>query len=242
MAKKNNRKPLVLRGARQVGKTTVVNLFAEEFEQYIYLNLELKEDRDIFETDSSVSEIFDAILFLKEKQRGKETLLFIDEIQNSSKAVAQLRYFFEEIPELYVIAAGSLLETVLDINIAFPVGRVEFLVMHPVSFEEFLIATDRKQALKMLRTVPTKPFSNDKLFSLFHRYAQVGGMPEAVRIYAEKKDLNQLTGVYDSLLVSYIEDVEKYSPSAKSLPIMRHVMSSAFNEMAGRIKYAGFGK
>lgn len=238
---KNYRKPLVLRGARQVGKTTAVKLFAEEFEQYIYLNLELKEDRDIFETSSSISELVDAILFLKNKESGKETLLFIDEIQNSSRAVAQLRYFYEQMPNLYVIAAGSLLETLLDINISFPVGRVEFLAMHPVSFEEFLIAMDEKQALKMLKTVPTPTFANDKMFSLFHRYAQVGGMPEAVNLYAETKDLNQLTGVYDNLIISYVEDVEKYAPSTKTLPIMRHVMSTAFNEMSGRIKYAGFG-
>jgi len=238
---KSNRKPLVLRGARQVGKTTAVKLFGEEFEQYIYLNLELKEDRDIFETDSSISELVDAILFLKDKECGKETLLFIDEIQNSAKAVAQLRYFFEEVPDLYVIAAGSLLETLLDIKVSFPVGRVEFLVMHPVSFEEFLIATGETQALKMFKTVPTQSFADDKMFSLFHRYAQVGGMPEAVKLYAETKELNQLAGVYDNLLTSYVEDVEKYAPSAKALPIMRHVMSTAFNEMAGRIKYAGFG-
>ncbi len=238
---KKNRKPLVLRGARQVGKTTAVNLFAEDFEQYIYLNLELQEDHNIFETATSVSEVVEAVYFLKNKKVGKQTLLFIDEIQNSPKAVAMLRYFYEEMPKLYVIAAGSLLETLLDLNVSFPVGRVEFLVMHPVSFEEFLVATGEESALKMLSAIPTPLFAEEKMYTLFHQYAQVGGMPEAVREYSESKDLTLLAGIYDNLNTSYIEDVEKYAPSDKALPVIRHVMSTAFYEMSGRIKYAGFG-
>lgn len=239
---KRNRKPLVLRGARQVGKTTAVDLFGAQFEQYISLNLELDEDRLIFEATSSISEIIDAIFFLKSKSKAKETLLFIDEVQNSPKAVALLRYFYEEAPHIYVIAAGSLLETVLDLSVSFPVGRVEFLVMHPVSFQEYLTAIGEEQALQMLQTIPVAPYAEEKMFTLFHVYAQVGGMPEAVKVYEETEDLGSVKEVYDNLLTSYVEDVEKYVASTKGLPIIRHVMKTAFYELAGRIKYAGFGK
>ena len=127
---KNNpdRKPLILRGARQVGKTTAVKMFAEQFENYIDLNLELKADRDIFNEALSVKELFQAILVIKNiRLKTGKTLLLIDEIQNSPTAVKMLRYFYEELKGLHVIAAGSLLEFVLEKNqISFPVGRVQF--------------------------------------------------------------------------------------------------------------------
>ena len=115
---KSNRKPLVLRGARQVGKTTVVNMFSTSFDQYIYLNLEKAEDCRIFDPERSFQDTVSAIFFLKEKPRhGKVTLLFIDEIQNSSVAIQSLRYFYEEAPDLYVIAAGSVLESLINTGI-----------------------------------------------------------------------------------------------------------------------------
>ncbi|HAN78179.1 MAG TPA: ATPase, partial [Bacteroidales bacterium] len=136
---RQDRKPLILRGARQVGKTTLVQQFAKEFNLFINLNLEKNEHRLLFEKNYSINELVSAIFYLEGKPRNlKKTLLFIDEIQNSPEAISSLRYFYEEIPELYVIAAGSLLETLLSRGISFPVGRVEYLAIRPCAFVEFL--------------------------------------------------------------------------------------------------------
>ena len=190
---KPNRKPLILRGARQVGKTTLVSLFAEQFDQFIALNLERLEDKALFEQNYTIQELLEAIFFLQGKDRQQtNTLLFIDEIQNSSAAVAMLRYFHENYPTLPVIAAGSLLESLLDRHISFPVGRVEYLRVHPLTFEEFLIAVGEEQAATMLNQIPLPIFAHDKLLKLFHRYALIGGMPEIVQHYAATRDLTQL--------------------------------------------------
>ena len=122
------RKPLVIRGARQVGKTTVISQFAKNFGQYIYLNLELPEDRQPFEQFANIDTLIQAIFFLKNKSllKKQQTLLFIDEIQAAPEAINLLRYFYEQEPAIAVIAAGSMLETLFDKNISFPVGRVEY--------------------------------------------------------------------------------------------------------------------
>lgn len=237
------RKPLVLRGARQVGKTTVVQMFAAEFDTFISLNLELAADRALFAEDRPIATVLDAIHFMKGIPRtdSGRTLIFIDEIQKSPAAVALLRYFFEEAPHLYVIAAGSLLETLLDTHSSFPVGRVEFLLLHPFSFEEFLGALGEEMALAAYKTVPVPDYAHGKLTDLFQRYILVGGMPEAVKGYAESRDLAGLDRIHESLIIAYLEDVEKYASSQRMLPIIRHVIHSAWNEAAGRIRYDGFG-
>jgi len=238
-----NRKPLILRGARQVGKTTAVSMLAEQFDQYIYLNLELKADRDLFEQDYTAPELFEAICFLNNKDPQKHrTLLFIDEIQSSPEAVAVLRYFYEELPHIYVVAAGSLLESLLDRHISFPVGRVEYLRMHPLTFEEFLVATGETQAVEMLNRIPLPSFAHDKLLKLFHRYTLIGGMPEIVQRYAESKNLAQLKTIYESLITAYLDDVEKYADKDSKAEVIRHVIQSAFTEAGSRIKMAGFGQ
>ena len=155
------RKPLVIRGARQVGKTTLVNQFAAQYEQYIYLNLELSEDKEPFENFTSIENLINTLFFLKNKTLSKKntTLLFIDEIQEVPKALNILRYFYELAPEISVIAAGSMLETLFDKNISFPVGRVEYKVIRPVSFPEFLSAIDETAALEQLTKVPLAAFA-----------------------------------------------------------------------------------
>lgn len=238
-----NRKPLVLRGARQVGKTTAVRNFSKGYATYIGLNLELAADRKLFETDASAAEVWEAIRFVKNipRQDTGKTLLFIDEIQKSPRAVALLRYFHEDLPDLHVIAAGSLLESMLDVHISFPVGRVEFLLLHPMTFEEFLGALGETQALEAMRTLPVPAYAHDKLTNLFRKFLLVGGMPEAVRTYAESNDLGSVDHVHESLLVAYQEDVEKYGTTQRLVPIIRHALQSAFHEAAGRIRYEGFG-
>ena len=141
-ATKDNRKPLVIRGARQVGKTTVVNQFASRFKQYIYLNLELIHDRQPFEQFNTIETLVQTLFFIKNLPLSKKdsTLIFIDEIQEVPEALNILRYFYESEKGIAVIAAGSMLETLFDNNISFPVGRVEYKVLRPVSFPEFLAA------------------------------------------------------------------------------------------------------
>jgi predicted AAA+ superfamily ATPase len=237
------RKPLVLRGARQVGKTTVVEQFAADFSQFIHLNLERDKDREIFTQYHSASEVLQMI-FLQYNSRWEkrcETLLFIDEIQESPEAVAILRYFYEEFPEIYVIAAGSLLETIFDKGINFPVGRVEYRALRPFSFAEFLEAMGENQAFELYSKVPMPDFAYSKLLQLFHTYTLVGGMPEVLKIYIETRDLTLLRTIYESLLATYFSDAEKYAKNQNQVQIIRHAVKAIFYEAGSRIKFAGFG-
>lgn len=238
-----DRKPLVLRGARQVGKTTAVEIFSKAFENYIYLNLELKGDRDIFDETLSIEEIFQAILAIKNIHLKKgQTLLFIDEIQNSPAAVKMLRYFYEKLKELFVIAAGSLFELMLEKSqISFPVGRVQFLYMYPLTFEEFLQAHHEDGLLEAYRATPVKSFAVKKLFEYFHRYTMIGGMPEIVKQFSENNDLPSLKARYESLLTSYLDDADKYARNPTMRQILRHCIESIPFEAGKRIKFQGFG-
>jgi uncharacterized protein len=237
------RKPLVIRGARQVGKTTLVNQFAAQYEQYIYLNLELSDDKEPFENFTSIENLLNTLFFLKNKTLAKKstTLIFIDEIQEVPKALNILRYFYELAPEISVIAAGSMLETLFDKNISFPIGRVEYKVIRPVSFPEFLSAIGENAALEQLTQVPVAAFAQSKLLSLFHTYALIGGMPEIVQHYAKHKDLVALGPVYDSLISGYMEDVEKYAKSNAQILHIRHCIQNSFAQAGKRIKFEGFG-
>lgn len=242
-SQKKDRKPLVIRGARQVGKTSLVHSFGKESEQYLYLNLELPADRLPFEQFSDMETLLEALFFLKNKSPAKRagTLIFIDEIQACPPAFQILRYFFEQAPEIAVIAAGSLLETIFRPDISFPVGRVEFMVLRPVSFPEFLSALGEDAVLQQLQTIPLKEYAQGKLLQLFHSYALTGGMPEIVKTYAETRDLSALAGIYDGLLTTYSEDVEKYARNEQQLQIIRHIIRSGFRESGKRIKFQGFG-
>lgn len=239
-----NRKPLIIRGARQVGKTTVVRQFATNFEQFIYLNLELPEDRKPFEDFINFDTLLQSLFFVRNLSLTKrdKTLIFIDEIQEVPEALQQLRYFFEDAPDVAVIAAGSMLESLFNPGISFPVGRVEYLVIHPVSFPEFLGATGELAALEQLQKVPLAKFAKDKLMQLFQRYCLLGGMPEVIEQYAASKDLTSLNTVYESLLLSYLDDVEKYASTTSQVEYIRHAIRASFAEAGKRIKFQGFGK
>ncbi len=242
-ADRSNRKPLVLRGARQVGKTTAVDLWADQFDQYLYLNLELPEDRALFKRELGFEERVESIFFYKNaiRDRGK-TLLFIDEIQNAPQAVTELRYFYEKAGNIFVIAAGSLLESLIDRHISFPVGRVEYHVMRPLSFREFLEASDETQAIRIFDQIPMPNYAHERLLKLFHRFAFIGGMPEIVKVYLDTRDLNRLKSVYESLIVSYLDDVEKYASNQTQSAVLRHIIRNAFFEAGSRITFQGFGK
>ncbi len=239
---KKERKPLVLRGARQVGKTSLVKMFGKEFEQFLYLNLEKKEEKGLFENDYPFKDMVSALfLYGKIEQGNKKTLIFIDEIQNSPKAISSLRYFYEDYPDLYVISAGSLLESIMDRKISFPVGRVEYMYLRPCSFLEYLEATNEAQYLELLTQDTIPDFAHDGILKLFFQYSLIGGMPEIVQNFAEFKDISRLNSLYESLIQSYLDDVEKYADSSAQVPYIRHIINTAFSEAGHRITFEKFG-
>ena len=235
------KKPLVLRGARQVGKTTIVELFAKEFDTFFHLNLERDADRIIFEKNNSAADVLTAIYLFKNKLRKNgRTLLFIDEIQNCPKAVSLLRYFYEDIPDLYVIAAGSLLETLINRTISFPVGRVEYLAMRPCSFSEFLSALGENQLRESLLTVDLPAAIHVHVMKLFNDYTLIGGMPEVVASYAVKRDWVALRKIYDTIIAGYQDDTEKYAKNDTHLNVIRHILIYGWRFAGQRIKFENF--
>lgn len=237
------RKPLVLRGIRQVGKTTIIEEFAKEFDTFLPLNLEKPADRAVFELNDTPKEVLSAIYLLKNKERKQgRTLLFIDEVQISKKAVNLLRYFYEDLPELFVIAAGSLLETLIDVHVSFPVGRVEYLAMRPCSFSEFLGAIGENQIQEKLLAVELPDAIHNRVMKLFNEFVLVGGMPEVVASYAEKRDIVALRKIYDSLLSGYRDDIEKYANNKTERNVLRHILKNGWRYSGQRIKFECFGE
>ncbi len=242
---KRDRKPLVLRGARQVGKTTVVTMLAKEFDRFIHLNLERPGEAVFFKHDLPVKQVLQSILLSKNiggLENGR-TLLFIDEIQGSPSAIEALRYFYEEIPGLHVIAAGSLLEAMIEREqLNFPVGRVEFLCMYPLRFSEYLRAINEDAALMAYNEIPFPSYAYDTLLRHYHQYTQIGGMPEVVDRFAKTRDVLELHDVYQSLLTSLIDDVPKYARNRTQAAVIRHCIEAIPFEIGKRIAFAGFGK
>lgn len=220
-------KPLILRGARQVGKTTVVNEFGSQFDNYLYFNLERNENAKLFEMEIPLDDLVNMLYASvgKVKKEGT-TLVFIDEIQNSPKTIALLRYFYEQRPDLYVIAAGSLLENLVDVKVSFPVGRVQYLALRPCSFSEFLGAIGKNNLLAVLsqKAEYTVAF-HEQLMHLFNQYTIVGGMPEAVQQYAETQDVIGIEDVYETLVQAYKDDSEKYVRGNKLTDVVRFILS-----------------
>lgn len=225
-----------------MGKTTAVEIFSKDFNQFIYLNLEKPEEHNLFENSLPFNDLLMTIfLYAHKNRKNGKTLIFIDEIQNSPRAVAVLRYFYEEANDLYVITAGSLLESILDRNISFPVGRVEYMVLYPCSFREFLNASGENQSLQLLDNDVVPEYAHDHLTSLFKTYATIGGMPQVIKEYVANRDFTMLQSIYDSLMISYQEDVEKYAHSSSQVQYIRHVLSSVFMEAGNRIAFEKFG-
>lgn len=236
------RKPLVLRGARQVGKTTLVKEFAKEYDIFLHLNLEKEEDCALFEANNDVNLLIQAIFMHKrQQQRNGSTLLFIDEIQNSRRAVAMLRYFYEEANHIHVIAAGSLLETVMDLRkISFPVGRVEFMALRPCSFTEFQNGTGDDFDAENVCNLNVIPAIHERVMRQFREYTLVGGMPAAIVQYAKKRDVLSVSSIYTSLLQTYKDDVEKYSSSSALIKVIRTILEVGWTQAAEAIVFEGF--
>lgn len=232
-------KPLVLRGPRQVGKTTVVNEFGKTFDNYLYYNLEREADRAVIEMPLPLKDLMEVLFARKGKVSKKgTTLLFIDEIQNSPKTISLLRYFYEELPEIYVIAAGSLLENLIDVHVSFPVGRVEYMAMHPCSFREFLGALGKDDLLYFIDHPEMAHVCHSELMAMFNQYTIVGGMPEIVQLYAKHRDVLAMDKKYESLLQSYRDDVEKYTRGNKLTEVVRFILSRGWGN-AGQIVTLG---
>ena len=243
---KNNptRKPLIIRGARQVGKTTLIKEFAKSYKYSIFLNLEKLSDLAWFNKHSEVKTIVES-LFLSQSisiTSIADTLLFIDEIQESPDAVWMLRYFYEEFPELHVIASGSLLEFAMKKVKSFPVGRVEYLYLHPINFIEYLEALNHHGALEQIQKVPYEAFAHRVLINLFNQYAIIGGMPEIISSFIRKKSLTDLPAIYGSIWNTYKKDVEKYAGNETERKVIKHIMSAAHLYIDQRIKFQNFGR
>jgi len=236
----DNRKPLILRGARQVGKTTLIRQFGKAYDHFFELNLERENDRALFGTDS-VSDIFNKIQLLKGiSVNTGSSLLFIDEIQESPKAIGLLRYFYEEMPNIHVIAAGSLLEFAMKDVGSMPVGRVEYLYLHPLNFQEYLMAMENEMAQEVLSTIPFPSYAHSTLLKMFNEYCIIGGMPEMVAEYVKTGSSAALQNGYRNLWTTYMEDIEKYSNNATERKVISHIVkvAPAFLE---RVKFEGFG-
>lgn len=234
-------KPMMLRGARQVGKSTLVAQFSEQYQQYISLNLEKGRDARYFEGEDNVKTIIDRIMLDRNLSfLPGETLLFIDEIQERPEVIALLRYFYEELPELDVIAAGSLLEFAVREVPSFPVGRVEQYPIYPIDFEEFLGALGETRALEYYQQIPIPTIAHEKLLSLFNTYMIIGGMPEVVSAYTDGRDLPELRRIYSAIWDNYKNDIEKYGSNSSEQKILRHIVDTA-PDIVDRITFEGFG-
>ncbi|MEE9350805.1 MAG: ATP-binding protein [Thiotrichaceae bacterium] len=239
-----HRKPLIIRGARQVGKSTLVRLFAEQFGlSLLDVNLErYPELADVFRRNDP-KDILANIEFLPNiPVVDKQSLLFLDEIQAVPEAIPALRYFYEEQRDLPVISAGSLLEFVLaDHHFSMPVGRVQYLHMGPMGFSEFLDAMGEHKLSTLIRTYhygdAISDLVHNRLMSLLRSYYFVGGMPEAVAAFTDSNSYRHVSEVHNSIIDTYRDDFPKYAGS-RNLNRMLKVFNFAARHVGRKVKYS----
>lgn len=245
--RKDTRKPLVLRGARQVGKSTLVRRFAQEnglLLNEVNLERHLRLD-DIFKT-TDVQNICRELEAITGKDiKGKESLLFLDEVQATPHALMALRYFFEELPDTPIIAAGSLLEfTLADHSFSMPVGRIEYYHLHPVSFLEFVSALEPALSKYLLELTPSSPppdTAHQKLSQLQRQFFFVGGMPEAVANYQKNKSLASVSEVHRSIIGTYQDDFAKYA-GRNDLLLLQKVLAFIPRSLGKKIKFSAIDR
>ena len=236
-------KPVLLRGARQVGKSTAVRHLGESFKHFVEINLEKQPDYiELFKKDLDVKRIVPQMAAMYGTPIvAKETLLFIDEIQESQEAIMALRYFKEDMPDLHVVAAGSLLEFVLDDIPTFGVGRIHSMYMFPMTFDEFLLANDEQLLLDARRQANTdSPLPtplHDKLVGLIRTFMLVGGMPESVAKWAETHDYLQCQEVQDDIITGYEADFPKYKKKVDP-QLLVATMRSAATQVTNKFVYS----
>lgn len=214
---KSNRKPLIIRGARQVGKTWIMKEFGKNhFENTVYINFDNNERmKNVFEMDYDIKRIISSLQIESGEQIDSErTLLIFDEIQEVPKALSALKYFCENAPEYAIVAAGSLLGVALHEGTSFPVGKVDFLNLYPLSYKEFLLANDEKQLVELLEVGDYELINSffPKYEEYLRKYYYIGGMPEVVQTYLDTDDFQEVRSVQQNLLTYYTNDFSKHAP------------------------------
>ena len=242
-----DRKPLVIRGARQVGKTWIVRHLADiQGRELIEVNLEkLGRLSEPFLSGDPHRILFGLETLLNKKIDSSKTILFIDEIQAMPHLFAALRWFAEDMPELPVIAAGSLLELTLHkTQMSMPVGRVGFMYMEPLSFEEFLLALNKNILFELLQTYswnkPMEDYIHKEFLSLFKEYTIIGGMPAAVASWIKNRNLTEVSTIHHNLIDTYRSDIQKYS-GRMSPEIFEQVLNFVPQALGEKFVYSNVG-
>ncbi len=245
-ASRNNHKPLLLRGARQVGKSTAVQELSKKFDSFVEINFEKQPKyKALFKDDLDVKRIVPQIsaMYGTSIKPGK-TLLFLDEIQECPQAIMALRFFKEDMPELHVIAAGSLLEFALKQLPTFGVGRIHSMFMYPMTFDEFLDANGQQLLIEARNQAsvdnPLPEPLHDKLLELLRTYMLVGGMPEAVKTWVKYHDFVRCQEVQDDIVVTYEDDFTKYKKNVDPI-LLRQTLRSVAVQATKKFVYSKVG-
>ena len=236
-----HRKPLIMRGARQVGKTWSIEQFGRSgFKNLVKIDFEKRPNlKPLFDGDLTIKPLVEQLeVAAGQPIRPGETLLFLDEIQACPRAITCLRYFYEELPALHVIAAGSLLDFALA-EVSVPVGRVSYLEMYPLTFREYLMATGNEPAATAIARGPTafEPPIHDMLLTALKRFLFVGGLPECVAVVANGGTLLDVFAVQDDILKAYRDDFAKYAGRADRT-CLDAVMLQAARRVGDQLKYS----
>ena len=236
------RKPLLLRGARQVGKSSAVKHFGKQFKFFAEVNFERnKAIKTFFQGDLDVRSIAEKISsYINVPVEAGKTLLFLDEIQECPEAIMALRFFKEDYPELHVIAAGSLLEFTLQELPTFGVGRIHSLLMYPMTFDEFLYANNEEGLVKMRNEAcgnrPLEQAFHDKLVEYFRIYLLVGGMPESVLAWTRTHDFNRCRNILEDIVLTYEDDFSKYKKRVNS-DLLRTTMRGVCHQAGEKLTF-----
>ena len=233
---KKNRKPLIIEGARQVGKTWLMKEFGkQEYTNTVYINFDSNSRMaELFSADLDITRILRGIeIYTGKKINSEDTLIIFDEVQEVPKALSSLKYFYEDAPEYHVICAGSLLGIALHGGTSFPVGKVEFMKLFPMSFREFLTATGKEQYVELLEQKDHQMISSFKQIYIdaLKEYYYVGGMPEAVLSYSQAHDLEDVRNIQNMILAAYEQDFSKHAP-VSIVPKIRMVWNSIPSQLA----------
>lgn len=239
------RKPLIIRGARQVGKTSVIRKFGgQQYQDVVEINLEKKEQWRVFDQVESVADMLKSIsLMMGKRVEADRTLLFIDEIQQSQNVMELLRFFSEERPDLHVVTAGSLLEAKMGKGWVIPVGRVEYLNLYPLTFFEYLRAMGKVELADELAhtTLGDKTPWADLVIKFYREYVLTGGMPEVVATYAKSQNLLEVKKVFSRLITAFEDDIARYAKGSVEKKYLELVMEYAPRVAGGLFTYENFG-
>lgn len=230
-----DRKPLIIRGARQVGKTWLMKEFASEaYPQYAYINFEDNEiAKNIFQKDFDIDRILLALQLVTNITITTDTLIIFDEIQEAPRGITSLKYFQEKAPQYHVIAAGSLLGVAMHKNESFPVGKVDFMDLYPLSFLEYLDALGEQKFVKLLlqKDWEMTVLFHSKLQEYLRQYFYIGGMPEVVLSFITNKDFSKVRQLQQNILESYDRDFSKHAPIT-DVPRIRMVWKSIPSQLS----------